>query len=291
MMKAISLLSRNLTSSENDVGRNSFRILLVRRSFEYAFNRLCYNPPSADTSTILSRLFFPDQQLIQLRKEILPNIYPKIDNKEEERGREWQEEKEARRKKRERTPLEEYGWGGEDEVQEVEPTRRGGSRFDRKPGARRSEQERQTQTQASYAQYAPQYQATYGESERYVQRELGIGGLGRFAGGMGLMMPQYGAYTSYVSPVPAPVPAPYKTAAAPTSTYFQPTPSSADTRGRGGPIRRSRDDYSNANYNTNQYNNNNYSDSNYNNNDTQNDAEPKNSKWEREFYSRGGRYR
>lgn len=78
---------------------------MVRRSFDYAFSRLCYHPPNDGqyASTILSRILFPDQQLIQLRNEILPNIYPNIDNREEERRNEWLREKEENRLKRRQT--------------------------------------------------------------------------------------------------------------------------------------------------------------------------------------------
>jgi len=57
---------------DNDVSRNSFKILNVRRSFEFAYDRLVKQPIDEMnyTPTILSRILFVDHSLILYRENI-----------------------------------------------------------------------------------------------------------------------------------------------------------------------------------------------------------------------------
>jgi len=78
-----------------DVGRNSFKILQIRRVFEHAFNRLsavlCQK--SASSSTILGTIIHPDEALIRRKipdgAMFATNLYREQDGSEED---EWDEE-------------------------------------------------------------------------------------------------------------------------------------------------------------------------------------------------------
>jgi len=62
--------------TDNDVGKNSFMILNIRRSFEFAYDRLVKQTINEInyTPTILSRIIFVDNSLVYYRNSI-SNLY------------------------------------------------------------------------------------------------------------------------------------------------------------------------------------------------------------------------
>lgn len=63
---------------ENDVGKNSFKILIVRRAFEYGFTRLYRHPINLEhqyTPTPLSRVLLNDPKLV-IYREFVSQLHP-----------------------------------------------------------------------------------------------------------------------------------------------------------------------------------------------------------------------
>lgn len=56
---------------ENDVGRSSFKILNVRRAFEFGYKRLSTNLTKGDYApTVLTRILYPDFNMLAHRMYI-----------------------------------------------------------------------------------------------------------------------------------------------------------------------------------------------------------------------------
>eukprot|EP01126_Amoeba_proteus_P023116 TRINITY_DN2326_c0_g1_i6.p1 TRINITY_DN2326_c0_g1~~TRINITY_DN2326_c0_g1_i6.p1 ORF type:complete len:278 (-),score=55.03 TRINITY_DN2326_c0_g1_i6:121-954(-) len=65
--------------TENDVGKNSFQIRLVRRCFQDFYAHLCYDSSLSYAPTLLSRSLFVDPNLVNRRTEHIGKLFPGLE--------------------------------------------------------------------------------------------------------------------------------------------------------------------------------------------------------------------